>query len=334
MRRHLISLVLLFLFNTAIAAMLTVIDFGGGFWINFTFSQCIGWSISLVNMPLLPRIASRRRQLAVLVFTLPASVLLGMVLGHLILGLPLAFTRPLWQGTAVGLLFAVVGSLMFLLAEQVHTQEGELRQRRLEAAEQARRETEAHLKLLQAQIEPHFLFNTLANLGSLIDTDPPRARVLLDRLNDWLRAALARSRGDHTTLGDELALLENWLAILALRFGPRLRWRVEADAAARGQALPPMLLQPLVENAVKHGIEPKLGGGQVLIQASLEAGRLRIQVLDDGVGLDQAKAHAGGSGLANLRARLAALYGDAARLSLSEAPGGGVLALLDLPCAP
>jgi LytS/YehU family sensor histidine kinase len=312
--------------------MLTVIDFGGGFWINFTFSQCVGWSISLVNMPLLPRLASPRRQLAALVFTLPASVLLGMALGHLILGYPLTWSRPLWQGTVVGLMFAVVGSVMFLLAEQVHAQQDELRQRRLAESEQARREAEAHLKLLQAQVEPHFLFNTLANLGSLIDADPARARQLLDRLNDWLRAALDRSRGETGSLGDELVLLENWLAILALRFGPRLRWRVEADADVRQLPLPPMLLQPLVENAVKHGIEPKVGGGEVVIRAARSGSKLRIEVADDGGGLDPARP--GGTGLANVRARLAALYGEAARLSLSEAPAGGVVAVLELPCAP
>jgi signal transduction histidine kinase len=333
MRRPLIQLLLLFLFNTAIAVMLTLIDFGGGFWINFVFSQCIGGAIALVNLPLIPRLPPGWRRALTLAVTLPAGVLLGVVLAHLLLGMPLNLSRPVWQGVAVGLMFGVVGSVMFLLAEQVHRQDDALRQGRLAAAEQARREAEAHLRLLQAQIEPHFLFNTLANLASLIETDPARARSLLERLNDWLRAALARSRGERGRLGDELDLLENWLEIMALRFGPRLCWSVAADPDARAWPLPPMLLQPLVENAVKHGIEPLVGGGQLRIRAALAEGRLRVEVEDNGPGLDLTRPAASGAGLDNVRARLAALYGDAARLDLRAAPDGGVIARLDLPCA-
>jgi LytS/YehU family sensor histidine kinase len=266
---------------------------------------------------------------------LPTSVILGIGLAHGLLGRSLELTALFWQSVAIGMMFAVIGSVVFLLAERIHKLDDEVRQRRLADEAQARRETEARLKLLQAQIEPHFLFNTLANVDSLIESDPPRARQLLDRLNDWLRIALARTRDDQASLGDELALLENWLEILAVRFGPRLAWQFDVAAELRRLPFPPMLLQPLLENAVKHGIEPKLGGGRVRIVAWREADRLHLEVSDDGGGFDpDAPARGQASGLDNVRARLAALYGDAGRLTLATNAAGGVTASLELPCAP
>ena len=111
------------------------------------------------------------------------------------------------------------------------------------------------------------------------------AKRLLERLNDWLRAALARARSDHATLGDELDMLENYLQILKIRFGERLRWRIEVPEDARLFSFPPMLLQPLVENAVRHGIEPKIGGGEIGISLNVENAMLRIEVSDTGMGL-------------------------------------------------
>ena len=332
MKNALAGIVLLLLFNTAIGALLTVIEFGHGFWINLLFSQCIGIAISLVNTPLVLFLRPGWRRWLALAVGLPSSVLLGTMLAAGLVGIPLAMDKVA-QTMAIGLMFGAVGSAVFLQAERIHLQEREIRQRRLEEAERARREAEAHLQLLQAQIEPHFLFNTLANLASLIEANPVRARQLLDRLIDWLRVALARSRQEQATLEGELQLLENWLEILAIRFGPRLAWRIEATPEARRAAIPPMLLQPLLENAVKHGIEPQLGGGRLWLEASVEHGKLRIEIGDDGVGLDSAKS-ATGTGLDNVRARLAALYGDAGRLSISSHAGGGVRVRLELPCAP
>jgi sensor histidine kinase YesM len=142
-----------------------------------------------------------------------------------------------------------------------------------------------------------------------------------------------RARSEQATLGDELNLLENWLEILTERFGARLAWEFDADAAARSQLFPPMLLQPLVENAVKHGIEPKVGGGTVRITARLANDRLRVEVRDDGAGF-QPEPTATGTGLGNVRTRLAALFGARGSLDLRTNPTGGVTATLELPCAP
>jgi len=337
MKLALIAIALLLLFNTAIAGLLTVIEFGQGFWINLLFSQCIGCCIALVNSPLILRLEPGWQRWLLLAAALPASVMLGSALAHLLVSQPLS-AALFWQSFAIGMMFALLGVTVFLLAERVHQLDNQVRQSRLVEAQQSRREIEAHLKLLQAQIEPHFLFNTLANVGSLIDSDPPRARRLLDRLNDWLRVALVRTRSQQASLGDELALLENWLEILADRYGPRLTWQIDADTACRSQPFPPMLLQPLAENAIKHGIEPKVGGGHLRISARLEAHLLHIEVSDNGVGLAQTSGQTSalsinGTGLTNIRARLQALYGDAARLDLNTPLSGGITACLELPCA-
>ena len=261
--------------------------------------------------------------------TLPGSVALGLTLAFHISGVgswsaPFALTSVM-----IGLFFGVIGSIAFYLSERIHILDTEVKQRQLNEVEREKREVEAHLRLLQAQIEPHFLFNTLANVNSLIEVDTVQARRLLDRLNDWLRIALARTRSESATLGDELLLLENYLHILSMRFGSRLQWKIEASEEVRAMRFPPMLLQPLVENAIRHGIEPKLGGGKLMISAKIEQGVLRLHVDDNGAGFGE-KASGGGAGLENVRARLAALYGVSASLVLQTNELGGVSSILEL----
>jgi LytS/YehU family sensor histidine kinase len=192
---------------------------------------------------------------------------------------------------------------------------------------------EAQLRLLQAQIEPHFLFNTLANLQALIGTDPGRARSMLDHLNVYLRAALTAARRERNTLGDEFALLRGYLEIIAIRMDRRLRYRLELPEELAGAEVPPMLLQPLVENAVKHGLEPKLEGGEIAVAATAGGGALTLRVTDTGVGLGGAPTSDTRAGIAQVRERLAALYGGAASLEVVSNPAGGVIATLLLPLA-
>ena len=262
--------------------------------------------------------------------TLPGSVAVGLSLAFYITDVGSWSSPFAWQSVMIGLFFGGIGSITYFLSERIHLLDAEVKQRRLNEVEREKREVEAHLRLLQAQIEPHFLFNTLANVSSLIEVDATRARRLLDRLNDWLRVALARTRSESATLGDELTLLENYLQILGMRFGARLRWQIDASEAVRAIQFPPMLLQPLVENAIRHGIEPKLGGGQLKISAKMEQGMLRLCVDDDGAGFND-KTSGSGTGLENIRARLAALYGSSARFELHENATGGVSAALELP---
>lgn len=205
---------------------------------------------------------------------------------------------------------------------------------RAQAAE--RRAAEARLKLLQGQIEPHFLFNTLANVVGLIDVDPSRARQMLESFIDYLRGSLGGLRNADHTLGQEMALIEAYLRVLALRMDDRLRVRLQVPTELLALRLPAVLVQPLVENAIQHGLEPKVEGGEVIVRAEVNGQTLRIDVLDDGLGLPAAASsmrRTGGAGaaLANIRERLHAAYGSAASLQVENRAEGGVRASLLLP---
>ncbi|MDZ7651567.1 MAG: sensor histidine kinase [Burkholderiaceae bacterium] len=213
----------------------------------------------------------------------------------------------------------------FRLAEA----EKQLAADRERAAVLERQALDARLRSLQAQIEPHFLFNTLANVVSLVDAQPADAKRMLERLIDLLRGSLSASRAQHATLGQEADLLRAYLDILAIRMAHRLRYEIAIDVSLRAQPLAPMLLQPLVENAIQHGLEPKVEGGRVRITASERGPELEVVVEDDGVGFG-ATTRGGGVGLSNLRERLAALYGVRARLAIEDARPG-TRARLTLP---
>ncbi|PTE01668.1 sensor histidine kinase [Pandoraea apista] len=348
--RELVGIVL---FNTVIALILFFIGFGGTFFQNFVFSQCIGISITVF-------IDGGRRAiwrdgapsmvpfLLLVAFGCAAGLALGIALGTALLGLPISMWQPL-NGHSLP-----IALLIALLATCVGTYHGwsraRLSQLREATAQQALREAaaekalvHAQLQTLQAQLEPHFLFNVLANLDSLIASDPVRARTLLGHLNRFLRASLAATRADVTTVADEFALLEALMSIQQVRFGERLRYTFDLPEDCRTLQVPPMLVQPLVENAVKHGVEPLAGGASVDVSARRErtadgAWQLVLRVADDGAGFrDVARGnpheHLGGVGLTNIRERLRVLYGDTARLTLSEGVPRGVVATLRLPVA-
>lgn len=326
MKKALSYLVSTLIFNTAIAGVLTTLMPAIPFWHNFVYSQCIGLSVMAITVTAISLVRGIIIRLAVLCITLPGSVALGLTLAFTISGVGSWGDEHIVKSMTIGLFFGLIGAITCLLSERI---ELEVKQRRLVQSESEKREVEANLKLLQTQIEPHFLFNTLANVGSLIDNDPALAKKLLERLNDWLRVALIRARSDHATLGDELDMLENYLQILKIRFGERLRWSVEADENVRLSGFPPMLLQPLVENAVRHGIEPKIGGGEIAIRARITDGVLRIEIRDSGIGLrDVSEA---GVGLSNVRNRLSSLFGGRGNLSLQSGAQGGTVAALQLP---
>jgi signal transduction histidine kinase len=196
-----------------------------------------------------------------------------------------------------------------------------------------RRAAEAQLRLIQGQMEPHFLFNTLANVLSLMDTDTPRARQMLEAFIDYLRASLGQMRHERHTVADELGLVRTYLQLLQMRMDDRLRFDIEADADAERALLPPLLLQPLVENAIHHGLEPKVEGGHLRVQAQVADGRLVLRVCDDGLGLNappRPRGAGAGMALANVRQRLLARYGAGAGLTL-EALAAGTCATIELP---
>jgi hypothetical protein len=205
----------------------------------------------------------------------------------------------------------------------------EIQARRDREQRMERQLIEARLTALQGQIEPHFLYNTLANARALIRQDASAAEQLLQHLIHFLRSAMPDLRAHSTTLGQELDRAGAYLDIIGMRMGERLRFDISASEEARACQIPPLSVMTLVENAIQHGIEPKVSGGAVHIDAVCADGRLRIEVLDDGAGF---QAEAGdGVGLVNLQERLATLYGIDAELALEPGAGGGMRARIDLP---
>ena len=202
--------------------------------------------------------------------------------------------------------------------------------KRAETEQLERTVVEARMEALQAQIEPHFLFNTLASIDQLIQTDPRRASQMQKSLIRYLRSALPQMReGMRATLGQQLNLSNAFLEIMAIRMEARLRSVVDVPEGLKSAVFPPMMLQTLVENAIKHGLEPKTTGGTLSIGAEVIDGQLAVHVADDGMGF--APKAEGGVGLANIRERLKAMYKDRAELIISVPPLGGTCATIKVP---
>jgi sensor histidine kinase YesM len=190
----------------------------------------------------------------------------------------------------------------------------------------------ARLRLLQAQVEPHFLYNTLANVQALMRNDPADAEAMLGHLIDYLRRSLPRTDTALSTLGEELERSRAYLAILKLRMGERLALEIDVAHELLPTPLPPMMLQTLVENAIKHGLEPKPAGGHVWIFARRDDGRIAVTVADDGCGFDVSGGGTG-IGLRNVRERLRLLFGSAASLTVAANAPAGVAATISVPAS-
>ncbi|WP_169558570.1 sensor histidine kinase [Uliginosibacterium gangwonense] len=295
-------------------------------------SQSIGLSIYLC-ISTLHRLFLRWHLQAPLGYALsvllgiPAGFALGSIVPCVWIGVKyyIPTLDHLWNSLTFSLLGGCFG--VFYFAGKARYLEA--RQR----AEQASRAAvEAQLRGLQAQVEPHFLFNTLATLDALIAIDPKHARELLGHLNRYLRSALIHSRNTHTTLGEECELLRAYLQIMETRIPNRLRTHIECPADCVELPLAPMLLQPLVENAIKHGIEPAPQGGEIRIHVQRQDDLLIVEVSDTGIGLAQSGSTQGtGTGLANIRERLLALYGKKAQLTLAPLSPHGTLARIAIP---
>jgi signal transduction histidine kinase len=307
-------------------------------------SNLIGFMIhggSMLASSLTDGRSSRMRGLPRLMFSIclvGSSVLLGLGLGNALLSGKnpfelLANRSVLLQSLVLAVAIALVMYWVRGSAEKrLERALDEARQKELMAST-ARLLAEARLRALQAQIEPHFLYNTLANVVSLIGPKPAQAQHMLERFIDYLRASLASSRSEEATLGTETRLVAAYLDVLAVRMGERLRYRIELPDELRQFAIAPMLLQPVVENAISHGLEPKVEGGEIVVSARVEGAWLCLQISDTGVGLQETASAkpGGGVGLSNLRERLRSLYGGAARVELLENQPCGMTVRLMLP---
>lgn len=201
--------------------------------------------------------------------------------------------------------------------------------------EARRHANEARLKLLETQLEPHMLFNTLANLRALIGADPQRAQLMLDHMIAYLRATLSASRAATHTLQAEFDRLRDYLELMAIRMGPRLAFELHLPADLAQHPVPALLLQPLVENSIQHGLEPKLEGGRITVSARRDGGDLVLEVVDTGIGAAAHQPLEGkGFGMSQVRERLATLYGNATRVDFSCAAEGGSRVTLRFPIQP
>ncbi len=227
----------------------------------------------------------------------------------------------------VAVYFAVLG------VQHATVYYAEAREREVHAARLSSQLAEARLGALRSQLNPHFLFNSLNAITVLVrDQDTWTASRMLEQLGEVLRQALQTDRSPEIPLAEEIGFLERYLAIEQVRFSDRLRARFDVDPEVMGAAVPSFVLQPLVENALRHGVARRTEGGALTIAARHEGDALVLEVKNDGPGLgDVPAAERKGLGLANTRERLATMYGERARLTLADLPGGGVIATVGIP---
>jgi hypothetical protein len=281
-----------------------------------------------------PKASPMVRWLLTGLIAIPTGYVVGHVLTFLILGEPIRFVSQ-GQDRMIPIVFTLLvagfGLYFFTTREQLAIEAAV----RLEAQRLA---AESQLRMLRAQLEPHMLFNTLANLRSLLSEDPKQAEVMIDRLIIYLRSALDASRTESTTLSREFSQLRAYLGIMAIRMGSRLSYSLTLPAEMEKIAIPPMLLQPLVENAIKHGLEPKVGAGKIEVIAQAHVSTIEIAVIDSGLGLlphglsaEPSDAASNGFGLQHVRQSLQSAFGARASLVLRPAHPGGVCAVITIP---
>ena len=332
-----VDFIIIIIINTLIALAVDAIRHDNNFLLNFVVSQSFGLAVSL--MILLSLLIFRPQTWKSLLFIAFIDICLGVFVGlqicifilqyffHIVIdlkihGLGLTFMTS-------GIILSSIIFYFFMTKLRLKYRSEMIEQEKIKHAAMEKEYLSANLKMLQAQIEPHFLFNTLSNILSLIDTQPDKGKSMLLDLTKFLRTSLSRTMPDKTTLAQEISMIEAYLHIQKIRMDERLNYEIDVPDNIRQYSFPPMLLQPLVENAIKHGLEPKVEGGEIVIRATEENNILTIKVADTGLGFsDFDKA---GVGIANVRKRLGLLFGEKGRLIIEENKPHGVQATIEVP---
>jgi hypothetical protein len=308
--------------------------FANTYWDLLLTALCVGYT-SMLLFTVASNVRTKRMTreamqiLAVVAGSILGTILAGFVKGRDVAGM---FNEALWgvaisMGLGVGFGCVVIAAIM--LREKHARDQARILQAESERHQLEKGMLEAKLQLMQAQVEPHFLFNTLANVQHLVATDPRGAERMLDSLIRYLRAALPQMRDPHTTLGREVDMARAFLEIQGVRMGSRLRFAIDVPDELRTRPFPPMMLISLVENAIKHGVDPCCECGSISIRAEECEGRLRVSVSDTGEGVKPKQG--GGVGLSNIRERLKTLYAGSAALVLEENVPRGVVASIEVP---
>ncbi|MDP1979582.1 sensor histidine kinase [Undibacterium sp.] len=329
-------------------AVTYVLHAGGSLFQNIVFSMFIGIS-AYTLIKLFKRLfwgAGKPHTLGFYVMCLmvaPLALFIGMAIAYFVFNYPIPnISKFRWSYLGSVVIMTCIVSLIAAWSFWSRSRMAELQAAaETEKAKNAgieKQAMQAQLQMLQAQIEPHMLFNTLANLQGLIAIDPPRAQHMLAQLIVYLRNTLSSSRSEQTTLKQEFTLMQAYLELLAIRMGKRLQYTLDLPDDLQQTPIAPMLLQPLVENAIKHGLEPKMEGGSIHVVAEKQGSQLHLKVIDTGLGLsfnyDDSKnvsSAASNIGNANIRERLLALYGTQASLSLQANQPEGAIAHLSIP---
>ena len=305
-------------------------DLLGGWASAFVYTNVTGIPAVIAGPWMVERLAFRRWPLSVAV--LATTVFLaaaGCLAAQTLLwwtgwAVPEDFWQQYVRTLSVALLLSVVfglGAITYAsMRDQLRRAEEKLHEREVADARAEQLVAEARLRSLESRLHPHFLFNTLNSISALVRIDPPQAERMVGRLSTLLRASLDTSSRSLIPLSQELAMVEDYVDIERARFGDKLRGRVEVPAELRDVQVPPLSVQSLVENAVKHGITPLRGGGEVLVSASADNGQLTIEVSDTGEGFDLTALRAG-HGLDSLVRRLDTLFSAGARLDVSRRGG-------------
>ena len=327
---------------TIIASVGLAIFFYAIGWVkplHFALTVFLSCSLSCCTLGVLaewlwPVRASPLKLLGIIIVICFAGAIIGWHIGVLILYLVFSRTTELGGSSYissmvfVSVLAGITVPIIFYHLRLKETKEDAEKERlnRLAVEKEA---LEANLRLLHAQIEPHFLFNTLSNILSLIDTAPAKAKSMLKDFNLYLRTSLATTRPDMTTLDEEVDTIKAYLNIQKIRLGNRLNYSINIPDMLLQQPFPPLLLQPIVENAVKHGLEPDIDGGEINITAESVNGIMRITVADTGKGFSSHNKT--GVGISNVKERIRLIYGNKSSLSLEENYPNGAKVIFEVP---
>jgi sensor histidine kinase YesM len=319
--------------NTGIAAVLWIDD-ARPFWHPFVTVQLNGFAIAYCVNVAAPW--DKRSPIIRLALASAIGAVIGLVLVILVKRYSVEYAQQHMMSFAYNVVAAFFNGLLISLIFLVKFREtravAALHKAEADRLLLSKQAIEAELKLMQAQVEPHFLFNTLASVQYLTETNPKEASALLGHLIDYLRAALPQLRASSTTLGKEVELAEAYLNVLKMRIGGRMSFVIDIPAELKAHPFPPNLLISLVENAIKHGIEPAAAGGTVTLTARRDGELVVVSVSDTGKGIAADPASVGqGVGLSNVRERLAALYGSRGRFTLESLMPHGARATLALP---
>lgn len=325
------------LYGTLIACLLYIFGFGTSFIYTLIFCSCAAWPgfILILLSNSLPKPAT----VTAMLLRMFAILFIGSLIGTIIFSAIIDGTLLSLSNQYIGTLFRILflnaffgSSIMFFFktGESISEAKKLIMEERIINLDMKSMSIEMELKLLQAQIEPHFIFNTLSNVMSLIDTHPDKAKGMLDYFCNFLRGSLHIARNTDVTISQELELIRNYLDIQKIRMGDRLCYSIDVSDDILGKKLPPLLIQPLVENAIKHGLEPKLEGGSLTIMGGIFGNVVRIAISDSGRGITE-NTTGNGVGLENVRKRIGMYSESKGKLTLEENNPCGIRAMIEVP---